>query len=128
MKLEEINEIVSNYYKLVVLAKEKIKIIEEFDSQYCTARGIEEISFESDYVNVKCDNSCRGCYDTLYFSFPISFLTKNEDELKNIVIYDKELRLEKERKAKEESKLKEKQDAEQRDLEQYKRLKEKFEK
>ena len=67
MNLEQINELIINYNKLIDLAKSKIKVIEGIDSQYNTARGIEEISFDIDAktVYVKCDDSCRGCYDSL---------------------------------------------------------------
>lgn len=127
MNLEQINEIIANYDKLYALAKYKIEVIEKFDSQYNTARGIEEISFDGDVVWVKCDDSCRGCYDSLSFTFPIAWLSKTDAELEEFVVIQRELKAEKERKAKEEKQLKEKKEAEQRELEQYKRLKAKFE-
>lgn len=123
MELKEIKEIVNNYEKLCQLATEKIKVIEKLDSKYTTSRGIEDISFYDDVVSVTCDDTCMGCYDNLYFEFPIVWLSKTDDELKELVVIQRE----KERKAKEEKQLKDEQEAEQRELEQYKRLKAKFE-
>ncbi len=127
MNLEQINEIITNYDKLYALAKSKIKVIEKLDSQYNTARGIEEISFDGDSVWVMCDDSCMGCCDSLSFTFPIVWLSKTDAELEELVVIARELKMEKERKAKKEKKLKEKKEAEQRELEQYQRLKAKFE-
>lgn len=127
MNLEQINNIIRDYDKLVALAKSKIEVIERLDYQYNTARGIEEISFDGDVVWVKCDDSCRGCYDSLSFTFPIAWLSKTDDELNELVVTARELKAKKERKAKEEKQLKEKKEAEQRELEQYQRLKAKFE-
>lgn len=129
MNLEQINELIINYNKLIDLAKSKIKVIEGIDSQYNTARGIEEISFDIDTktVYVKCDDSCRGCYDSLSFEFPIEWLSKTDLELWEIVKSAMESRKAKARLDAEEKKNKEKIEAEQRELEQYKRLREKFE-
>jgi hypothetical protein len=127
MNIEEINGIISNYDKLVALTESKIKVIEKLDKQYNTARGIEEISFVMDDVLVKCDDSCRGCYDSSFFTFPIVWLSKTDAEVEELVITAKELKDEKERKVKKEKQLKEKKEVEQRELEQYKRLKAKFE-
>lgn len=128
MNLEQIKEIIYNYEKLYELASEKIKIIEKLDAEYTTSRGIEDISFYDDVVSVTCDDTCRGCYDTRYFNFPIAWLSKTDAELEELVVVQKELKAEKERKRKEEKQLKEKKEAEQRELEQYQRLKAKFEK
>lgn len=127
MNLEQINEIITNYKKLLALTESKIKILENLDSQYNTARYIEEITFEDNFVNVKCNASCRGYYDTQYFSFPILWLTKTDEELEELIVTERELRKEKERKEKEENRLKEEKEVEQREFEQYQRLKFKFE-
>ena len=127
MELKEIKEIVNRYEELCQLAIEKIKMIEKLDSEYTTSRGIEDISFYDDLVSVTCDNTCRGCYDIRSFNFPITWLSKTDAELEEIVVIRRELKAEKERKAKEEKQLKEKKEIEQRELEQYKRLKAKFE-
>jgi len=127
MNIDKINETISNYDKLVALATSKIKIIEKLDNLYNTARRIEDIYFCDDLVNVVCDDTRMGCYDTIYFDFPLEWLSKTDSEIEEIVLIEKELRFEKERKAKEEKKLKEKKDAEQLEFEQYKRLKDKFE-
>lgn len=128
MNLEKINSIISDYNELFALAKSKIKVIEKLDNQYNTARGIEEISFDGDVVWVKCDISYRGCYDSLWFTFPIAWLSKTDAELEELVVIARELKAEKERKAKEEKELKENKEKEQREFEQYQKLKEKFEK
>jgi len=126
--LEQIKEVISNYDKLIALAKTKIKIMEEIDDKYNTARGIESIEFYNDNdVSVSCDDTCRGCYDSLSFSFPLSYLSLNDDELKIAVAEGKSKRDEEERLKKEEKELKEQKDKEQRELEQYKKLKQKFE-
>lgn len=127
MELKEIKEIVNNYEKLCQLAIEKIKVIEKLDSEYNTSRGVEDISFCDDVVSVTCDDTCMGCYDTRTFSFPIAWLAKTDVELEEIVMIDRKLKEENERKAKEEKQLKEKKEAEEREVEQYKRLKAKFE-
>ena len=127
MNLEQINEIITNYDKLYALAKSKIEVIEKLDSQYNTARGIEDISFYDDVVSVTCDDTCMGCYDSLSFAFPIAWLSKTDAELEELVVIQREFKAEKERKRKEEKQLKEKKEAEQRELEQYQRLKAKFE-
>ena len=125
--LEEIKEVINNYDKLIVLAKAKIKIMKEIDSNYNTAKGIEEISFDDEIVYVQCDNSCRGCYDSMDFSFPLNYLSLNDDELKKSVEQEKTNRLAEEAAEKERKKLKEEQDKEKREFEQYQKLKEKFE-
>ena len=127
MNIEYINEIIANYDKLYALAEYKIKVIEQLDDQYHTARGIEKISFDGDIVWVQCDDSCRGCYDSLSFEFPIAWLSKTDAELEELVVIERELKAEKKRKDKEEKQLKEKKESEQRELEQYQRLKAKFE-
>jgi len=127
MTKEEIELVIINYDKLIKLAKEKINVIQELDNKYNTARGIEEISFEGNMVYVKCDDSCRGCYDSLYFNFPIDYLSIDNQELQKIVINAKELEIESKRIAEEEKQLKEKQATALRELEQYRKLKAKFE-
>jgi hypothetical protein len=126
MNIEQINKIITNYDKLYILAKSKIKVLQQLDHQYNTARGIDEISFDEGKVYVKCDDSFRGCYDCLLFNFPITWLSKTDSELEELVVTARELKAEEERKAKEEKQLKEKKESEQRELEQYQRLKAKF--
>ena len=127
MQLEEINKIIDNYKKLYDLAVAKIEVIEKLDTEYHTARGIEDIDFNNDSVWVKCDDSCMGYYDSLSFVFPTEWLTKTDLELETIVVKarkDRErLALKKQR---EEKKLKEKK-REQEEFERYQKLKAKFE-
>jgi hypothetical protein len=97
MNREEIDNIISKYEELIILANAKIKIIESLDDEYYTSRGIEDISFYNDTVSVRCDDTCRGCYDSFTFNLPIDWLTKTEFELKDIIAQKKELKAEKER-------------------------------
>lgn len=106
MNIEQINEIIANYDKLCALAKSKIEVIEKFDSQYNTARGIEEITFYGDVVWVKRDDSCRGCYNSSLFTFPIAWLSKTDAELEDIVVIQRELKQKKNAKQKRKNNLK----------------------
>jgi hypothetical protein len=127
MNLQQIQNTINDYDKLIDLAKSKIKVIENLDDKYTAARGIEEISFEEDIVSVRCDDTVCGCYESYNFSFPLEWLSKTDDELKELVVKEREIRLEKQRKAEEE---KQKQDAEkyeELEKEQYLRLKAKYE-
>ncbi len=128
MKIEQINETLANYAKLIELAESVILTIDTLDKIYDTGRGIETISFEDDRVIVTCDDTCCGDRSSFNVYFPIKFLTMNEDELKQTIINDKELRLEREQKIKEEKHLKEKKRNEELEFLRYQQLKEKFEK
>ena len=123
MNLEQINEIIANYNILYNLAISKINVLEKLDKKYRTGNYIEKIKFGNDEVFVYCDDSYRDCYDTLSFSFPITWLSKADAELEELV----ELNAEKERKAKEEKQLEYMKKIEQKELEEYQRLKAKFE-
>lgn len=126
--LELIRQVIDLYEGLLYQAKSQITILEKLDyEKYNTCRGIEEITFDGDLVNVKCDDSCRGCYDTHYFDFPLSWLDKSEEELSVIIKEAREKEEEAKRKAQEEKKAKEEKEREQREMETYLRLKEKFE-
>lgn len=127
MDTKQINEILDNYNKLIILADDKIGIMGEADIQYSTLKGIEEIDFVGDEVWVKCDDSYRGCADSHYFSFPISFLSTPDDELKETVIRTKELRIEAEKRAKDDAEQKRKEAQERAEFERYNELKVKFE-
>ena len=79
---EEILKIINNYNELIELAKKKIEVLEIIDKgRFNTSKGIEKVSFYDDMVDVICDDSCRGCYDSLSFSFPIYYLSLTDDEL-----------------------------------------------
>lgn len=96
MKIEKIKSTLKNYNDLINYAKSKIGIMGELDDIYRTGNyGIEEISFskDSDTVYVKCDDSSFGCYDSFSFNFPVEWLTKSNNELKEIVLNEKEIRL-----------------------------------
>jgi len=128
MKAQEIQEIITNYNALEQHTEKVIEKLGKLDSNmYGTARGIEEINFYETEVSVQCDNSWRGCPDTHYFDFPISFLSMSDEELEKAVIAERERREEEERlkkeRIREESRLKH----EQQEKLQYERLKKKFE-
>ena len=78
-------------------------------------------------VDVICDDTYFGCYDSYSFGFPINLLSKTDKELEEIVIMEKELNIEIERKKQEEKLLKEQREKEQREFEQYQKLKTKYE-
>ncbi len=127
MNIEQIKKIIQDYEELEKLTIFKIKVIESLDNKYNTSRGIENISFYGDDISVTCNDTCMGCYDSLSFNFPLNWLSKTDSELGEIVIMEKELRVERERKLMEERILNEKKRSEERELEQYKKLKSKFE-
>lgn len=129
MTLEQIKQTISNYDELINLATDKIKLMGSLDSIYDTARGIEEISFDGDdIVHVRYDTTCYGCYDCDCFSFPLSYLSLDDSELKVAIEQDKIKRIENEQLIKDENEFKERIDKEKRELKLYKQLKEKFDK
>ena len=88
--LNQINEVITNYNKLILLAEAKINILSEVDDKYDTARGIEEITFKSDKVHVRCDDSVGGFDDSISFSFPMSYLALNDNDLQIVVMVAKQ--------------------------------------
>jgi len=128
MEEEKIKQIAHEYFNLVELAKEKIKIIESRDSSFSTKRGIENISFHGNEVSVDCDDSWGGCADTHHFFFPIKWLSLSDAELENTVCENRKNREDIERKKNEERNKLEKELKDKRDLETYLKLKSKFEK
>ena len=127
MELNEINKIIADYDNLIKIVESKVVVLEKLDFKYCTARGIDDIFFENDRVCVRCDNSFMGCADTLYFDFPIQWLTKSDDELKQLVIDERDAREKKEREIEERKLLEENKRREQFEHEQYLKLKLKYE-
>lgn len=128
MTLQQIENIIAQYNSLVELTNNKINILEQHDREkYNTARGIEEMSFDKDCVWVKCDDSCRGCYDSLSFSFPTKWLALDDQELEKVVIMERELRIAKEFEAEKQKVSKEEQETRRKEFEQYQLLKQKFE-
>lgn len=127
MKLEQIKEIINQYEELNKLARQKIAIMEEHDYDvYNTAKGIEEISFEDEIVYVRCDDSCMGCYDFLSFSFPLSLLALNDEELAVEIKRREEEREQKKKEEEENNKRREIEKRKEQDLETLRRLKEKY--
>lgn len=126
--LEQAKEAISNYNKLIELAKAKIEVMEKIDcNAYNTARGIESINFYGDTsVSVTCDNSFRGCSDSFSFEFPLSYLFLSNGELKIVVEQDKVERLENERLQQQDKIQKDKAWQEKREREQFEKLKLKF--
>jgi len=128
MKIQEIQEIVEKYNELQEHSETVIAKLTKLDSkEYDISRGIEEISIDLNFVYVTCDNTYRGCVDTIYFKFPISYLSMDDDELKNTVIEMKERREEKKRIEKEIAEKEERIKREERERQQYESLKKKFE-
>lgn len=127
MNHERIIEIISNYNELIKLVKSKVAILEELDTKYNTSRGIEDITFTTDTVNVMCDDSSMGCSDYLSFSFPIDWLSKTDLELKELIENERELEKEMRRKKEEDMRLRIEKETKERDFKEYQRLKAKFE-
>lgn len=127
MNLEKIKSIIQDYDELDDLARERIKVLEGLDSKYSTRRGIEDISFDGDKVYVTCDDTCRGCYDSHSFDFPVEWLCKSDDELAHLIITEREIRKEKERLAAEEEMKRHKEAKDKKELQMYNLLKKKFE-
>ncbi len=124
----EIYKIISDYDKLYEHAKKIINTISELDNKYFISKRIESISFDNVYVNVTCDDSSMGCYDSISFQFPIVWLTiDNIEELKVLVINDKIARETEERKAFEARQIELQKISEDYQYNQYLTLKAKFE-
>jgi len=128
MKAQEIQETIKRYDALYAHAEKVIGKLCLLDSKmYNIARGIEEITFDEEYVGVECDDSCCGDRDTHYFEFPISFLSMSDEELAKAVVTEKERRIEQERIRAEKVEMERKLKIEQQEKLQYERLKKKFE-
>ena len=98
MNIQQINQIVSDYDALNQLAISKVDILKTIDpNEYSTYKGIEEIRYYDETVGVRCDDSSWGCYDQCSFEFPLTWLTKTDEELAEIVENERKVRLEKER-------------------------------
>ena len=128
MELNEINKVIADYDRLIQIVESKVAVIEKLDSIYHTARGIDKVYFENDRVYVHCDNSFRGFTDTLYFDFPILWLTKSDKELEKLVIDERNAREKKKREMNARKELEDNARKEQLELEQYLKLKSKYEK
>lgn len=128
MNIEQINKIISDYNQLIEQVKITVWKLEKLDyGEYNTARGIETIDFYDDKILVNCDDSYSGCKDYISFEFPTIWLTKSDEELKELVMMAQELRREKERIRKAELDEKFRLENEKLDLKEYNRLKAKFE-
>lgn len=124
MNIEEINDVIKKYNILYEYAENTIQIMGILDEKYKTSKGIEQITFDEDTVNVVCDDTCRGCYDTFSFSFPIIWLTLNNEQLKSVITTLREI--ENDKKAHEEE-LK-KQQEQKKEYEKFLELRDKYEK
>ena len=127
MNIEQINKILSDYNELISLVKSKVSVLEPLDSRYNTCRGIEEIIIEEGSVTVRCNDSFRGCYDTVSFDFPLEWLTIPDNELEEMVKTEKENLIRKEIEELERREQKKQQEENQREFEKYLALKAKFE-
>lgn len=120
MNIEKINTIFKDYDNLLELVYNVIKVLESTNrDKYNTSKGVENIEFDNykDRVYVTCDDSFRGCYDTISFSFPIEWLTKSELELTKLVLIEKDIEIVNKRKALEEKELKKLQEQEEKERE-----------
>ncbi len=126
--INQIKEAINYYEELLTLTKHKISILESCDKTlYDTNNNIERIDFDSpSEVCVKWDEGDRYGPDYSYFSFPLEWLAKTDEELKEIVTAEKELRLEKERQVNEFKKSAYDKIMKQKELETYNKLKAKY--
>jgi len=124
--LEQIREVISTHGKLIASIKDKIEIMKRHDSAYDPGRGVESIHFEHGNINVTYDDSCYGYSASSWFSFPLSYLVLTDEELKERVLKDKEDREKLKMQEEEMREIKDTQEKEQREREQYAKLKEKF--
>ena len=118
---------IADYNQLEEKVCKTCEILDKHFSKFHTYRGIDKIMFDVEETVVICDDTCGGSYDTESFSFPIFWLSLDEETLIKTAqeLVDKEEE-EEERKmleAKErDSKIKEEQERIY-----YERLKKKFE-
>jgi hypothetical protein len=127
MKLAKINQIIEDYHKLEERVEEVFSKICEIDKEYSIHRGIEKIYLERENVDITCDNSWGGCVDYEYYSFPIVWLSFDNDMLVEVVEAKKIEREELKRKKEEEKTEKERLEREEREYQKYLSLKNKFE-
>ena len=126
--LEDIKKVISEYDELHSLARSKILLLESIDPvAFNTYKYVDEISFEMEHVHVVCDDSHGDWTDYYSFDFPLSYLVMDEDELTELVKQSIKDRIEKERLLKEQKRLAEKEKHDKFELEQYLKLKRKFE-
>jgi hypothetical protein len=124
MNIEQINKIISDYNQLIIQVKRTIWKLEKLDrGEYNTARGIETIDFNDNTILVTCNDSYSGCMDYTCFEFPIIWITKTDEELTELVTIAQELRREKERIRQAERDAKVRLEKEQKELNEYNRLK-----
>lgn len=128
MTQEEINLAIESYSKLEELVEKVSNKLNQLDPKnYRTGNYIENISFEKGVVYVTCDDSYSGCgKEYCYVKFPVSWLSLSDEELENVVITARELRLEKEREKKRLEDEKLKLEKEEKDRKEFERLKKKF--
>lgn len=126
MELKEINHIISEYEKLHTLTVSKIQIMEQVDGRYSTRKGIEQISYEDGYVNVSCDDTCMGCYDSHSFGFPVEWLTLSDEELTTTIQDFKKAKEKEIEDKKEQEKRRALEAHEKREIAEFERLNRKF--
>lgn len=124
--LQQIKDVIASYVKLEALVRDKVKIMNQVDDAYATARGIEAISFEDDIVNVRCDDSFMGILDHYHFDFPVAYLALRDDALKEVCLVNKQKLLEAARLKKEQDALGKQRLQDAKEFEQYLTLKQKF--
>lgn len=124
MREEQIINTIEQYHTLLEYTEKVINRLEALSPKlYTTSRGVEKIQFDKHLVWVTCDDTCRGCYDSYSFSFPISYLSMTDEQLlleieKTLISIEKN-----------KAEIKERKEKEQRDYEreQYEKLKAKYE-
>ena len=125
--IEQINKIIDEYDAMYNHACHVIEVISSVDGEYDTNKGIEEMSFYKDSVHVNYDDTCMGCYDSGSFIFPIEFMCMTDDDLRDAAVKAKAQRKAEIAAKNSEKEKKDMLDREQRERNEYNRLKRKFE-
>lgn len=103
--------------------------VHEIFGEYCEifgihrAYGVEEWEDTGNYLYIKQDISCRGCYDCTYHNLPNEWLYLTGDKLTAAI----QASFDEKKKKKEEEKARQKAAKEARERAEYERLKNKFE-
>lgn len=127
MKLEQIQQYISQYNDLIELTEKKLKILEQNDIIYCTFNSIDKITFEDDLVHVTYDIYHRGSWEQEYFSFPIEWLSiESDSELAEVVLKAKTEREQKKLDIKKKLEEKLKKETEEKEIKEFLKLKEKY--
>jgi hypothetical protein len=132
MNKEQIKLFIDSYEPMMKLIEETANKLEKVDYEaWGTGRGIVNSTVDTwqglTTVNIAYDTSCMGCYSEDSTSFPADWLLLSDEELIRVATEDRDERRRVEKEKAKAKKDKEKADKEAKELEQYEKLKAKFE-